>query len=581
MNWNQFQAILWLRWRLSWNRFIRAGNLNVVVSVIVLSALLIGGLAAAAGGVAVGMFALARQSAQVHLLVWDAIVLGFLMFWLAGLMAEIQRAESIDLAKLMHLPVTLQQVFVFNYLASHFTPAILLLVPGMLGLSVGLVLGGNGRMALLIPLVMAFVFMLSAWTYCLRGWLSALMINKRRRRAVVVWITLGFVLLFQLPGFIVNSTLAYKRHSRPPAETASDTESPARRARSQGSTLPENFVAGHLVVPFGWPGYGAMSLQQRSALPAVGATVLSCLLGSLGLVRSYRATLKFYAGADESVPARRNRQAASSKPAGVPFMERRLPCLRDDTSALALALFRSLLRAPELKMALIMPIVAGAALSTAAFGHARHNVPPELSAFIAPAAALLGAFSFAPIMANVFGLDRSGFRGLVLLPTRRDQVLLAKNLAFLPMVSVVGLVVLVLASFVLRISLDVFITGLADILMVFLLFSLTCNLISILTPYRLATGTLQAKKPKPVVFLAVGLTMLGMPLVLWPVAIPSVLQLLSSFIGIPTWMPINVVAALVLLAGVAWVYWALLPAQGRLLQHREQRILAEVTEEVE
>ena len=580
MNWNQFQAILWLRWRLSWNRFIRAGNLNVVISVMVLSALLMGGLAAAVAGLALGMVALARQSAQVLLLVWDGIVLGFLMFWLAGLMAEIQRAESIDLPKLMHLPVTLQQVFVFNYLASHFTPAILLIVPGMLGLSVGLVLGGNWRMAFLIPLVVAFVFMISAWTYCLRGWLSALMVNKRRRRAVVVWITLGFVLIFQLPGLIVNSTLTYKRHSRSGEATSVSTNT-AKAPRSQDSALPENFVAGHLVVPFGWPGYSAMSLQQRSALPALAATVLSCLLGSLGLVRSYRTTIRFYQGCDEGAVARRTSQGTAVKPTGVPLLERRLPWLRDDTSALALALFRSLLRAPELKMSLIMPIVAGAAFSTAAFSRTRHTVPPQLSAFVAPAAALLSAFSFAPIMANVFGLDRGGFRGLVLLPTRRDHILLAKNLAFLPMVTVVGLVVLVLATFVVRASLDVFITGLADILMVFLLFSLTCNLISILTPYRLAVGTLQAKKPKPVVFLAVALTMLGMPLVLWPVAIPSVLQVTSPFIGIPTWMPINVIAALVLLCGVAWVYWALLPAQGRLLQHREQRILAEVTEEVE
>ena len=38
---------------------------------------------------------------------------------------------------------------------------------------------------LLLPLVLGFVFMVTAWTYCVRGWLAALMVNKRRRRAIV------------------------------------------------------------------------------------------------------------------------------------------------------------------------------------------------------------------------------------------------------------------------------------------------------------------------------------------------------------------------------------------------------------
>jgi hypothetical protein len=195
---------------------------------------------------------------------------------------------------------------------------------------------------------------------------------------------------------------------------------------------------------------------------------------------------------------------------------------------------------------------------------------------------VLAAFSFAPVMANAFGLDRNGFRGLVLLPTRRDRILLAKNLAFLPLVGAVGVALLVLTKLILKAPWEVFLAGVFKIPIAFLLFSLMCNVVSILTPYRMAPGTLQAKKPKPIVFLAIGITMTSLPIVLSPTFIPPILQLICSFLsGVPAWLPVDLLASVAVLCGVAWLYWSLLPAQGRLLQRREQRILSEVTEETE
>lgn len=577
MNTDQLRAIVWLRWRLSWNRFVRAGNLNAVISVILLASLAVGAMLAGAGGLLLGALVVAKQSPQVLLIVWDGIVTVFVLFWLAGFLAEVQRAESIDLAKLLHLPLTLQQVFVFNYLASHFTPAIILFLPGMVGLSVGLFLGGELRLGLMLPLVLAFLFLLTAWTYCLRGWLSALMVNKRRRRAIIVWVTLAFVLVFQLPGVIINSTLTHKRHPHPSEQSLAPASSPPGR-----QDLPEAFVRAHMALPLGWPGYSAMMLKQHNVWPALGATLLSGLLGSWGLARSYRATLKFYQGAEVIAAPRAGAVTAGAQSRRPALVERQLPWLRDDTAGLALALLRSLLRAPEMKMSLIMPIVAGAAFSSVSFAHIKNKLPVQFSGFVAPAVAILAVFSFAPVMSNAFGLDRNGFRGLVLLPTGRDQILLAKNLSFLPLVVSVGLALLLVAEFLLRVPAGVLVSGLVEVVLAFILFSLMCNLLSILAPYRTAAGTLQAKKPKAVVFLAVALMMLGMPLVLWPVFVPPAVQLLGGFLSaLPAWLPLDVISSLILLGGAGWLYWLLLPAQGRLLQRREQRILVEVTEEVE
>jgi hypothetical protein len=108
-----------------------------------------------------------------------------------GIATEIQRSETIDLARLLHLPVSLNEVFLINYLASHFTVSVIVVLPAMLGLAVGLAHDKGPEMLWLIPLALSFIFMITAWTYCLRGWLVSLMVNQRRRRAIIVGVTTG------------------------------------------------------------------------------------------------------------------------------------------------------------------------------------------------------------------------------------------------------------------------------------------------------------------------------------------------------------------------------------------------------
>jgi hypothetical protein len=344
--------------------------------------------------------------------------------------------------------------------------------------------------------------------------------------------------------------------------------------------MPNKFLLGHLVVPPGWVGYGAMAMADRNPWPGLAATAACGLLGSLGLTRAYRMTLRFYQGADGQTEIGAVRQANLDE-RKLLLIEWRLPGLPDDTAALALAAFRSLLRAPELKMAFIMPLVMVLALGSAQFNRPQHALPHYWTAFGATAAAVVAAFSFAQAMANTFGLDRSGFRALVLLPTRRHHILLAKNLALFPFVAGVGLLLLSLAKVLLQISWFDFLAGLLQVPLAFLLFSLTCNLLAILVPYRLSQSTLQAKKPKPIVLLAVFLSMLVLPIVMSPTLVPAGFQLLWSLEGWAPWLPVNLLLTLLLLAGAVALYCGLLPMEGRLLQRREQAILKEVTEEVE
>ena len=63
----------------------------------------------------------------------------FLLFWLIGVLSEIQRSETIDIGKMLHLPVSLKGIFLVNYLASHLTFSIIVFVPGMVGLTAGFI----------------------------------------------------------------------------------------------------------------------------------------------------------------------------------------------------------------------------------------------------------------------------------------------------------------------------------------------------------------------------------------------------------------------------------------------------------
>jgi hypothetical protein len=549
-----------------------------------LAMLCMGGVAAAIGGFVGGLAAGLKASGPVVLLVWDGVVFLFFMTWVIGLMVEIQRSESVDLTKLMHLPVKLSQAFVFNYFVSHLTPSLVVMLPGILALSIGMALAGGFRFALLPLLALGFVFCVTAWTYCLRGWLAALMINKRRRRAVLVWLSVGMVLMGQLPN-IVNSVF-FSRARRLNAQPANPAPGGAASGESKvNNFLPATFVRVHAFIPICWPGIAALKMKDGYVGAPAAATGAFWVLGALGLMRAYRMTIRFYQGADGGEGARAF--APRSPPATRRMLvEREMPWLDEETAALALATLRSHLRAPEVKMAIIVPIVVAAAVSSGIFINLRHGLDVNAYAWISCPLALIAAVSFAllagaGIMGNQFGQDRDGFRGLMLLPARRERILFAKNLAFVPFVMAAMLVNLVLVWFFLRPAWNVLLTGILQAPTAILLSAPLFNLTSILVPYRMATGTLQAKKPKAVVLLAVFGLMFAAPMALSPLLIAPGVGVLFGRMGWLPGVPVDLLLAAVTLAAAALIYRLLLPAEGRLLHRREQAILREVTEETE
>jgi len=583
MDTRTLRTILWLRWRLTMNQWKRMGPANTVVSLIVtVLVCIIGAGGLLAGGLA-GFFLFTKASAQNVLVLWDVLILAFLFTWMIGLVAEIQRSETIDIQRLLHLPIALKQVFVINYLASHLTLSIILLLPGMVGLCLGLSLGLRGLMIILLPLVLSFIFAITAWTYCLRGWLVSLMVNPRRRRAIIAGITFTFILMAQLPN-IMGSLFGHRSSRRDRHTDAVQTQepSPPPQARPAGRKMPPWVLTAHQSVPLLWVGSGARSLVQGHILAPLAYTAALSLLGALGLRRAYRTTLRFYQGQSSTRTGQvRPAPKARSAPASRTFLQRRIPAVPQEAGVLALASLRCLTRAPEVKMMVAMQgLFMGFFVLTAMFRHAAH-ISDTAKPFVGTGIAALTFFTLTQLMFNQFGFDRNGFRSLVLLPAPRQRILLGKNLAFLPPVLIIGLTLLLLVTLILHVPMVYAVCAVLQLLAAFLLLSVLANFASILVPFRIAQGSLKPTKTRPLTTVLIIASHMMFPVLMVPVALIPVSGLICTRLGLCSAGLPNVVGSLLLLSLSALAYRTSLAPLGRLLQSHEQRILDIVTQEVE
>lgn len=574
MNWEQLKTIFWLRWRLQCNQWTRRGGfLGVLIAAVVGFGAFTVAAVGFTGAFFAGLLALKDATPEVIMEVWLGVTAAFLFFWLFGLITELQRSETIDLSKLMHLPVLLGQLFVINYLISHFAISIVFLVPVMLGLALGLGCSRGPEMWLLIPLALSMVLMITAWTYCLRGWLATLMSNPRRRRTVIMCLTFSIILAAQVPNLYFN-VLGH--------------QSKFNGKSHQG--MLANVVAVQAYIPPLWLPAGAQGLAEQRVLPALAGT-LGCLgLAALGLRRAYRGTLTFYHGGKTRKtaaprPAVRAAAGAAAAKSGRNFLEWRLPAVPEQPAVLALATFRSFSRAPEVKMALAGSVIALVIIGAMTIFR---PMPPEVKAvksvyqaFFGTGAAVFSVFMLVQFFSNQFGLDRDGFRSLILSPVDRRFILLGKNLALLPFGLGYGVILLVLVTVWLHLPWVVLVASLFQLATLLLLGSLMGNLLSILVPFRIQPGTLKPTKMPALAMLAMILCQFLFPVAMSPVFIAPLLDLLWGKVGGPAYVPVNLIVSVLLCGVMISVYWLTLPALGRLLQRRETKILSVVTVEVE
>ena len=585
MNWDQLKTILWLRWRLMCNQWRRGGGLGAVFAAIVIAGALMLAAAAFAGGLFGGFFGLREASPTVVMWVWFGVTVVFLFFWMVGLVTELQRSETIDLQKLMHLPVALGQMFAVNYVVSHFTLSIVIIVPAMLGLGIGLAISHGPDMILLIPLAMSMVFMVTAWTYCLRGWLATMMSNPRRRRTVIMCISLAFVLVAQGPNLYFN---VLQRHNFSGGQTVTSKERQRQNKERAASmkTMFNNLVAAQNYIPPLWVPVGARALADGNPLPALLGTFGCAGIAALGLRRAYRSTVRFYHGDTGGMAA--IKISGEVKKVSVPrdksktdFLERSIPFAPEQSAALALATLRSLLRAPEVKMAWATSFIVTIILGAAFFFRATANLSDAVKPFAATGSVVFPVFFLAQFFANQFGFDRDGFRALMLSPADRRLILLGKNLAALPIAAAFGALLIALVTARLQLPLLTVLATLFQFASVLLMAGIAGNLLSILIPYRIQPGSMKPTKMPGLAMVVLMFCQMLFPMAMLPVFAGPLLELLWRRSDLPDFVPVNFICSALLCGVMVFAYWQLLAPMGRLLQRRETKILGVITVEVE
>jgi len=157
------------------------------------------------------------------------------------------------------------------------------------------------------------------------------------------------------------------------------------------------------------------------------------LIALLMLALAYRSTLKNLRSGGE-----RGLSQSSSKAMKRPFTARAIPGLGDDCAALTEAGMLNLVRTQAGQMMLLSPLLFlpmyWALSSTPAFGGGTTVLP----LFIV----VMPFLNATHILFNQFGMDQEAFRTLLLMPTPRSRILMAKNLAIAPFVLLVSLVLI-------------------------------------------------------------------------------------------------------------------------------------------
>jgi ABC-2 type transport system permease protein len=608
VNWRHLMAFVWLRWRLMVNQWRRAGAFSAALMVVISIAALIMAIPLFCGCFALAVYLIPKASPAYLMYAWDSLILVFLLFWGIGLITELQRNDPLSLSKFLHLPVSVKSAFLINYLSSLARLTLLCFVPVMAAFALALVYEKGIEQLPVLPSLAAFLLLITAPTYQFQGWLASLMNNLRRRRTIILATTMGFVLIFQLPSLVnlyFTPKLAERQSARAAALTAEigklkqdfeqgtvdqkefaqlnkeimdryQTETRQLNAEVSAS-LERAVVIANMVLPIGWLPLGVKSAAEGQIAPSLLGLAGMTLLGSASLWLAYRTTLRQYQGSatnrEKKAPVARvlgDRRAAGN------FLETRLPWLSEPVSAVALGGFCSIVRSPEAKISLLTPLIMGAVFGSMLL-RGGQGISESVRPLLGIAAMSFVNFGLVQLMSNQFGLDRDGFRVFVLSAAPRRDILLGKNLAFVPVAFVLSAILLTGVMVLSPMRPDHALAMIPQFISMFLLFCAMANLFSICLPVYMNPGTLKPANPKLTTVLLqlvlfLGLFPLSQAVTLLPLGIEAALRAYGLAGNVPVCLLLTLVESVAILL----LYYLSLGWLGSLLQSREQRILETV-----
>lgn len=603
MNFRHLAAIVGMRWQILRNQFGRSGQANRIVTFILLLLASLASFASFVFAVGWGKLLLAKIEPFYLMYVWDGLIGGFLFAWAIALLVELQRSEMLSLRNLLHLPISLSSGFMLNYASSLASLTLLLFLPSMLGLCVASALQFGALSLLSVPLLLSFVFMVTAISYQLRGWLARLMENKRTRGTVITLTTIFFVLIFQIPNMINLGTMRSRNEARREQEGAlfERVEELQKRkaageiddtqytqsvqtvedeiAEQRGSSRKAKLEFIHrtatqlnMAIPIGWLAYGASVAADGEILSPLLCLLGMFTIGAVSLVLAYRSTIRAYTGAHNREYRPGTRHRGNVRVQGS-LLDWKVPLLSDTQSVLVMTTFSTTLRAPEAKMALLTPLIFacifGAMILTGGWG----DLPAFTRPWLVIGALGISLVGMLQMLLNMFGLDRQGFRAYVLMPATRRDILLGKNLGILPIAGTLSGLLVLFIGVVSGLPFSHVVAALLQVIIAYLMYFPISNYTSIVAPVGMAVGTMKPVSIKFSYVLIQLVALLLSPLAVLPAAVAlSAEQLLGMFAGTQG-VPVYLLLTIVELPFAIGFYLYLLNLQGTLLQQREQAIL--------
>lgn len=607
MNLGHLTAIVRMRWQIARNQLSKSGRANQIISMVLLILAAICSFGALLFSIIGGSFFLAKIESFYTIYVWDVLTLAFLFFWFIALMTELQRSEMLSLKNLLHLPISLSGAFLLNYASSLASLTILLFLPAMLGLCFASVWRFGAGSLVVFALLASFLLMVTAVSYQLRGWLARLMENKRTRGTVIAVTTFAFVLVAQLPNLVnmrvmrsqsnasIERSEAHleqlaqlqRRHEAGEIEgeayasalkKAQEEYEQQQLAQREAQAAARNRTASlaNLALPIGWLPYGASAAAGGAVVAPWLCVGGMSAIGLASLALAYRSTLRAYTG-DHSKTYRPAARRQTKAAGGNSMLEKSVPFLTETQSVVAMASLRSMVRAPEAKMALLTPLIFACVFGSMLFTGGLGNMPNAVRPWIGIGALGMSLMGMLQIMLNMFGLDRHGFRAYVLMPAPRRDILLGKNVGIFPIAATLSASLILFAGVVGRMEVTHIVATLLQVAVVLLIYFTISNFTSIVAPIGMAVGTMKPVSMNVTVFAMQLGALLLVVVAIIPAAVALAAEQLTGVFGGVHGVPIYLLLTLAELPLALWFYVKMLDLQGRLLQEKEQEILAVIS----
>jgi ABC-2 type transport system permease protein len=594
LNTKHLKAILWLRWRILRNRAKRSGKASNAFFIIVMGLISLFTVGSFSAALLIGIEAVPDTAPYTLMLVWAGLGLGFLFMWTIGLLADLQRSDAMSFKNLLHLPVSLRWVFLYNYLSSFVCLSVVVFLPPLVGLCLAMVIVEGPIMLLSFLLLAGFFGMITAITYQLRGWLARLMENKRRARNIISAMTLMILVLAQAPNLINMSMQQDRMESRSElrelkrlastdgpdqAQAQLDLTQRTQADEKADAILKANISVATLVLPIGWMPYGMRALALRRWFAACLCAFGMFSIAGWSLLRSYRKTLQGVLKGERTPKAQPSLSSKKARQSEPPtgrkknFVERPVPFVSQRIGAIARTSLLSFIRAPEAKLLVLSPIILLGFYGYLLRGNASSGSFGGFSSLLSLGAITIGMVSVMQILQNQFGLDREGFRAYLLSPTPRSEILMGKNIAIAPVGLGVGLAALILLQFLMPMDASHFAGACFQLGSAYLLMCLLCNMLSIVCPIRLKDNALKPANSnwKSGVIHLFGTLMV--PITMSPLLIPGLVEFFLSSRGSLVFFGLHLSGLIASFIAYRW----LITKQGTLLKEREQRILDVLT----